>query len=189
MMKKIVLAALSGAALIAGAGSANAATATATSGLTFTVGAACTLTAGAVDLGSYVVGDTVQTYADRQGSINTANVITAGSEAAKTLASVTCPSGTAWSLRIAGAGSVGDFTVNDPSNNAVFSVLPYKRTVGGVAQAGYMSAAGQGATGTGTGAAQIVAGNFITRNATSAQLATALVTGTYTGAATATLTY
>jgi len=190
MMKKIVLAALSSAALFAGAGSAQAATTTASSGLTFTVGAACTLTAGVIDLGSYSLGDTVQTYVDRQGK-GVSSAYTAGTDTAKQLASVTCPSGTAWTLAIEGTASANRVVVNDPSQTAVFVAYPYASALDGAAAGKWLlgNAPANTLSGTGTGSAQVVSGFFAAGDPTAAQLATALVQGQYTGAASAVLTY
>lgn len=152
-------------------------------GARLAVSPTCSVTAGVVDLGMYNAGDTVATYAARQGKWDFFKVST-GTDAPKTLATVDCDTATAnWSLVILGSGFRSQTEVLDPRGNRVFNVLPYSETVGGVAKTGAMTSA---TAGTGS---QAITGRWVVVDASAAQLATVLVPGVYTGSATATLTY
>ena len=134
MMKKIVLAALASATVLGASGSAYAAQATANAGVTFYVGNACTLTAGTIDLGNFSQGATYQAFADRQG-VFTGGAAQAGTDAARDMATVTCPTGVAWKLGLTGAANTNT-ELKDPSGAVVAQIMPYKETVDGVAQTG-----------------------------------------------------
>lgn len=190
MMKKIVLAALASATMLAGAGSAQASTTTAASGLTFKVGAACTITASVADLGTYNVGDTFAAYAKRQGEFASSGYVY-GTDSAVKLASVTCPNGVAWKLSIVGSLSNGFIEVKNPTGAVVANVAPFATTADGANVNTTIEGTNSWnfATGTGKGSAQDVLGFYSFRDDLGTRNTTQLVTGTYTGAATATLTY
>ncbi|WP_375250309.1 hypothetical protein [Sphingomonas sp.] len=186
MMKKIVLAALASATALGASGSAYAASTTAAGGVQFTVGTACTLTASVVDVGTYNVGDTVSTYAARQGKWVAATV-TAGTDSAKTLASVNCPSGTAWRLYMVGSGPNGGTPVKDPSSTTVFNTYAYVNKVGGTAITPTAVTTSSVLNGTGTGQAQNVDGFYVVADPSNTQLSSSFSAGTYTGSNTATI--
>lgn len=189
-IKKFAIAALTGASMIAAVSSAQAATITSPAGMTFTVSAACTLTGSVANLGTYSVTDTQATYASRQGALNTSGQYVTGTDTPKQLASLTCPTGTAWFLNIAGTGQNNGAIVLNPTNVAAFSTIPTSATVGGAANVGFLNTGGNGINGTGTGAAQVVNGYYAINETDPLYVATsALVQGQYNATATATLTF
>lgn len=111
---KIMASCLAMAACLAGASAASAGTSTVTRQATFTVASQCAITGATVNLGTYRSTDTVLTVGKQTGYIDeVTNSFVMGTNGAGTvpMGSVTCDSGTPYSVSIVGNGEFGDISL------------------------------------------------------------------------------
>lgn len=162
MKKQVKLAAIA-AALMGLVGAASAAQVTSPAGLTFTVGAACTVQGAVADLGNYSTGQNATAFYTRNGyqDGDAGWTVTAGS-VQNTMATVNCPNGTPWTLHINGDGWLGLQYMNAAVGGADFPLFAYATAVGGAALPAPLDikANTAGLAGTGTGSNQIVTGSY-----------------------------
>lgn len=185
--------ALAVSALALSMGAAQATVISAPAGATFTVTAPCTVTGNIANLGNYFTSNTVSTVADRWGKA-VGGTITAGTNAASPLllATVNCPTGVAWNLRLEGSGPmVGNTEFKTPGGVTAFEAAPIATLLGAVPVDAGLATMALGLNGTGTGSAQQVLGTYRVTVAAgdTTTLPRALVAGTYTATNTARLDF
>lgn len=194
-MKKFNLGKLAALALLAAgaAGFAHAATVTSPGGVSFNVTGGCTVLGNVLNVGNYTAGQTVETYAARQGRVNgdAGYAYTAGTDAPGKLATVNCGVGTAWTLRLDGAGFQGNTNVTDPGGAFAFQTNPRSAFLDGVARQDGLRTDSAGLGSTGTGVDQIVTGhyNVFTYPGQGAVYGVILRAGNYSGSNTARLDF
>ena len=189
MFKKALIA---GAVLAAAAG-AQAATVTSPAGVGFSVTAVCNVQGNVLNVGSYTASQTLAAVAARQGRLDgDSGAITAGTDAAGTLATVNCGNGVPWVLHLDGAGPSGTTLVKNPSGATFYNAMPYATAVNATAIGGtQLHAIGPGLSFTATGVDQVVLGHYLvyTVPGGSAVLNTPLTQGTNIGTNTARLDF
>ena len=183
-------------------GTAQAGTGSATGTATMAVVSQCSVSGATINLGTYVATNTWYTLANRTG-INFSGSYTSGTSGQEYLnyGSVTCDTGTPYTLSIAGSGTGG--TLKLTVNSQVAAFQPAVKRLGGAVVADSDAAfPGVGnimttrpLSGTGNGTAQSIAGNVLLTNSSAGFGSTVTLTapfsqiGVYTDTLTYTLTF
>lgn len=172
MIKHVTKVAIVVAALAAMPGAAQAGTASATGTAAFNVTSQCTVTGANVNLGTFNVNDTWAIFGSQVGYWANGNVWKPGSSGFEYLnyGSVTCGSGTPYTLTIRGTGTAPTtYAIRLVIGGKTAYLAPFIKKVGATTladngtapNAGRMGWANAGVPGTGTGTAQSLLGSAL----------------------------